>query len=125
MTKKTRIIFTIISIILILFVTIPRVHAVGTVDDVISDADNFLNLGDNTAGKISEENILNTSQLLYNILMVIGIIVAVTWGIILGIKFVTGALGDKAELIIYVFGCIVIFGATTIWKLVVNIAKDF
>ena len=97
MTKKTRIIFTIISIILILFVTIPRVHAVGTVDDVVSDADNFLNLGDNTAGKISEENILNTSQLLYNILMVIGIIVAVTWGIILGIKFVTGALGDKAE----------------------------
>ncbi len=52
-------------------------------------------------------------------------VVAVIVGLIIGIRFMTGGIEEKAKikelLVPYVAGCIVIFGAFGIWSLVVNV----
>lgn len=48
-------------------------------------------------------------------------------GIIIGIQFMVASAEDKAKvkeaLVPYVIGCVVIFGAFTIWSVVVNIMQ--
>ena len=68
------------------------------------------------------------STTLYNILLVIAIIVAVIVGMVIGIKLMTGSISEKAktkEMIIpYIAGCIVIFGAFAIWRIVVSVLSE-
>ena len=93
-----------------------------TVDDIMNDADSFLQKG---KASIDETELKSTSDFLYNLLLGIGIIVAVVVGMIIGIKYMTSSVEGKAELkqaaIGYAAGCLVIFGAFGIWKLVINI----
>lgn len=66
--------------------------------------------------------------MLYNSLLVIATIIAVIVGLVIAIQFMTGSVGERAKiketLIPYIAGCIVIFGAFGIWKLVVNILSQ-
>ena len=68
------------------------------------------------------------SNTVYNILFILGIVIAVIWGLVIAIKFITGSVEEKAEvkktLIPYVAGCVVLFGAFTIWKIVVTILQS-
>ncbi len=106
------------------YITPCAVMAKSSIDNVITGADNFISTGENQAS-IDETELGNTNAFLYNILLGIGIIVAIIVGILLGIKYMTGSVEEKAEykesLIIYVVGCVAIFGAYGIWKLVINI----
>lgn len=100
-------------------------HSAG---EVVEEADNFLNIGEQKAnGIISKESMKNLTDTLYNILLVIAIIVAVLLGAILGIKFIMEGAEGKAEvqkaLPPYVIGCIIAFGAFTIWKIVVIVLQ--
>ena len=74
-----------------------------------------------------ENKLIATSNLIYNILLVIGIGVAVIVSGVLGIKFMIGSVEEKAQikdqLIPFVIGCIVVFGAFGIWKIVVGMAR--
>lgn len=49
-------------------------------------------------------------------------------GTIIGIQFMVASAEDKAKvkeaLVPYIIGCAVIFGAFTIWSIVVNIGQD-
>ena len=49
-------------------------------------------------------------------------------GTIIGIQFMIASAEDKAKvkeaLVPYIIGCVVIFGAFTIWSIVVNIGQD-
>lgn len=99
-----------------------------TVDDVFSDADDFIKDGENqinSSGGINESKLRSTTDFLYNLLLAIGIVVAVIVGSILGIKYMMGSVEEKAEykqtLLAYVISCAVVFGAFGIWKLVVNV----
>lgn len=68
------------------------------------------------------------SDLLFNSLLTIGTVAAVIVGAVLGIQFMVGSVEQKAKikdsLIPYVAGCIVIFGAFGIWKLVITILNN-
>ena len=68
------------------------------------------------------------SNTLYNILLVMGIIVAIMVGLFLGIKFIAGSIEEKAEIkgmvIPYIIGCVVVFGAFTIWKIIVDLLQS-
>lgn len=92
-----------------------------TIDGLISGADNFINSAD-TNNTIDQGSLKSTIDLIYNILLAIGLIVAVTAGAVLGVQFMTASADGKAEvkekLIPYTVGCTVIFGAFGIWKLV-------
>lgn len=92
-----------------------------TIDSVIGGADNFIS-GAETKNTISQAGVDKTIDLIYNILLAIGMIVAVTAGVILGIRFMVSSTEGKAEikelLIPYITGCIVVFAAFGIWKIV-------
>ena len=87
-----------------------------TIDQVMGGAENFIS-GANTENTISQSSLKNTIDLIYNILLALGIIVA-----ILGVQFMVASADGKAELkerlVPYVVGCVVIFGAFGIWKIV-------
>ena len=93
------------------------------IDDVISDSDSFVNLG--TDEKVTTSNLQAFSRNIYNILLTLGIAVAVISGII--IKYMLGTAEEKADikglLIPYIVGCVIIFGSFAIWKLVVTILQ--
>ena len=100
-------------------------HSAG---EIISEAEQFIETGEKDANnKIEPAKLKDMSDTLYNILLVIGIIVAVVVGLIMGIKFIIGSIEEKAEIksmiIPYIIGCVIIFGAFTIWKIVVDILQ--
>ena len=94
-----------------------------SLDDMIGDADRFINsAGDST---ISQTSLQKFSKTYYNILFTIGVVVATLVGLVLGIRFmISGAEGKaniKELLVPYIVGCVVVFGAFAIWKLLVSI----
>ena len=100
-----------------------------TVGDATGGAKDFLDTGKEQDSPINEDALKQGSNTLYNVLLIIGVGVAMIWGTILGIQFVTGSLEEKANikngLTAYIFGCVVIFGAFGIWKLVISLLEGF
>ncbi len=98
-----------------------------TPDEIITGADDFISKGGDGATGIRPENIKEITNIIYNVLLLIGVICIMLIGIILGIKFITEGTEGKAEvkkaLVPYVVGCVVVFGAFGIWKLVVDLLQ--
>lgn len=127
MKKYKKLLINIMVIFIILFnLFIPNAYA-GPLQDIMNRAEGFVNNGENGGNVINDDVIKEGSNTLYNVLLVIGIAVAFIWGIVLGIQFVTGSLGEKADvkknLIVYVIGCIIIFGAFGIWRLLLQLLQ--
>lgn len=98
-----------------------------TIDGTMDGADSFIKNGEKQVN-IDENKLKETSDYLYNLLLGIGIIVVVIVGVIIGMKYMTGSIEEKADmkevLIGYVVGCLVVFGAFGIWKFAVNILSN-
>ena len=97
--------------------------------DIIEGADAFISKGETNANdKIQPTDLMKMSDTLYNILLVVGIIAAVIVGLIMGIKFLLGSIEEKAEIkamiIPYIIGCVIVFGAFTIWQIIVNLLQS-
>ena len=94
-----------------------------SIDDVIKDADKFVGLGETQY----KDNLDEFSNTIYNILLAIGVSVAVIVGAFIGVKLMASNIETKVEakelLIPYVVGCVVVFGGFGIWKLVVTILQ--
>ena len=92
--------------------------------EFIEDADAFLN-DENATNYLKTENLQSFSNSLYGNLLGVGIVIAIIVGAILGVKFMLASVAQKAEikklLVPYIVGCVVVFGAFGIWKLVVTI----
>ena len=101
-----------------------------TLSNIVSGADSFIQNGQGDS-KIDNEDIHNLSDSISKspncVLLIIGTIVAMIVGVVLGIQFITGSVEAKSKvkesLIPYVAGCVVIFGAFGIWKLVITILQ--
>ena len=127
MKKYKKLLINIMVIFIILFnLFIPNAYA-GPLQDIMNRAEGFVNNGENGGNVINNDALKEGSNTLYNVLLVIGIAVAFIWGIVLGIQFVTGSLGEKADvkknLIVYVIGCIIIYGAFGIWRLLLQLLQ--
>lgn len=127
MKKYKKLLINIMVIFIILFnLFIPNAYA-GPLQDIMNRADGFVNNGENGENVINTNALKEGSNTLYNVLLVIGIAVAFIWGIVLGIQFITGSLGEKADvkknLIVYLVGCIIIFGAFGIWRLLLQLLE--
>lgn len=96
---------------------------------VISGGDSFIQAGKGGSVQIDKGSLQNASSSIYNILLICGVIIAVLIGSIMGIKFMIGSVEEKAEikaaLVPFAIGCIVVFGAFGIWKIVVTIGNNF
>lgn len=124
MKKYKKTIISIILTIILVYAFTPFSLAASGLDGIVSGADGFLGEGAAADSPLNGGALKQGSNILYNVLLVIGIGIALIWGLILGIQFVTGSVEAKADikknLIAYVFGCVIIFGAFGIWKLVVS-----
>lgn len=122
----------VLLLLLITILTLPNdIYAVSThtAGNIIAGAEGFVTEGKEEANsKIQPDNLKGMSNTLYNILLVVGIVVAIIVGLIMGIKFIMGGIEEKAEiknmLIPYIIGCVVVFGAFTIWQIVVNLLQE-
>ena len=100
-----------------------------TIDGIISGADNFMEAGQSTGHMgISKAGIYEASDLIYNTLLIIGIVVVIIVGAILGIKYMTASVEGQAKiketLVPFIVGTVIIFGAFGIWKLVTSMLEN-
>ena len=119
--KKIIILLLIIMSFLINLFSMPSNAA--SLDDTLTGADDFVNKGFST--DMDKSQLHSASYYIYNALLGVGIVVDVIVGMILGIKYMTSDSEEKAAvketLVTYLKACCVIFGAFTIWKIVVEI----
>ena len=138
-------VITILSMVFVIFTLISNINIVqanttsvnggsgssseSSLSDVISGGDSFIQAGKGGSAQIDKGSLQNASSSIYNILLICGMIVAVLIGSIMGIKFMIGSVEEKAEikaaLVPFVIGCIVVFGAFGIWKILVTIGNNF
>ena len=101
-------------------------NASSTLDDMIADADNFV--ANSKSDSIDSKSLQDFSSTIYNIALQIGIGVAVVVGLALGIQFMLAGVDGKADvkkaLIVYVVGCIAIFGAFGVWMFVIEVMQQ-
>lgn len=127
--KKIRIILLLIAVIVIAFANTNKVYGENGIlskgDQFIERGMNEIEKGNQNESKINEEKLKDSVSYLYNILMSVGIVIAVIAGMAIGIKYMVGSLEEKAQvkglLFGYVLSCIVIFGAFGIWKIVTDV----
>ena len=100
------------------------VQAAG-IGDVITGGDNFMQDGNSGEIGIDHSKLQDTSKTINNILIIVGMCVAVVISSVLGIKFMLGSVDEKAQvkdaLVPFVIGCMVVFGAFGIWRIFINI----
>ena len=128
---KTKILAVIVLLLTnILIFNFSFVQADSSIGDVISGGDSFLNAGKQSQStEIDYGELKSTSSDMYNILLIMGVIVAVIVAGILGIKFMLGSVEEKAQIkdamIPFIIGCVIIFGAFGFWKIFVDIGNSF
>lgn len=127
MKIKPTIIIVLILVINIMFTNINIVQA-SNISDIIKGGDKFIDSAENNVSVLNETNLQDTSNILYGILLVLGISVAVLFASIMGIKFMIGSAEEKAQikdaLVPFIIGCIVVFGAFGLWKIFITIGND-
>lgn len=115
-----------ILIIFILMICSTHIVQATTISNIIQGADGFITNG-SSSDMIAGDKIKNLSDIIYNVLLILGTVIAVIVGAVLGIQFITGSVEQKAKvkdsLIPFVIGCVVIFGAFGIWKLIITILR--
>lgn len=124
---KTKILIMLFIIWTIITLSTNKIYAVDALENSIQGAEDFVQgpAWANADPLLVLGTVENMSEMIYNALFIVAIIAVVIVGLIIGIKFMTGSASEKAQvketLIPYVVGCVVVFGAFGIWKLVINI----
>lgn len=94
---------------------------------IINGGDAFINKAENRE-IFNADNERSAVDQIYYVLLTVGIVLAVSVGLVLGIQFITsGAAGQakvKEKLIPFAVGAFVVFGAFGIWRLVYNILNS-
>ena len=127
MKKKATFIFFMIIAFIILLSTNVIVQAT-SLSNIFGGAENFVNSGKaNSENAINTEILSDTSNLIYNTFVIIGVCAAVIVGAILGLKFIMGSVEEKVKvkesLVPFIIGCVVLFGAFGIWRLVIILIR--
>ena len=98
-----------------------------SVSGIIEGGTSFIKEGEGQTSPITTNKTDDLTQDLYNILFFAWLVIAIIVGMILGMQFMTGSVEQKAKvkdaLVPYIVGCVIIFGAFGIWKLVVTILR--
>lgn len=125
--KKLLIIILLIIINVVLIPKEVNADSIG-MSGLIKNGDSFIEKGKDGAAGFQDESLKSGLSSLYNILFVLGIMLAIVIGLVLGLKFLLGSIEEQAQvkemLIPYVLGCVIIFGAFGIWKLAVTILSS-
>ena len=145
MNKKISILVKIIILILLLTIATTNKAKAVSWTDIFNSGEDFLETGKNETenpapvidafgNEIIEESPVNDNETkrivngIYNILFLMGVVITVAVGGFLGIKFMLASAEDKAKvkesLIPYVIGCVAIYGAFGIWRIVMDVLSS-
>lgn len=118
-----------ILVFIVLFVVLLSTNSylmAADLDNIIKGGDDFINQG-NTDEVINKGNVEITAKSIYNIVLTIGIIVAVVMAIVLGIQYITASVEGQAKIkekiLPFIIGCAIMFGAFAIWKILVDVLQ--
>lgn len=126
MKKNSKKIWLILIITIFIFLNInSECYADGfSLSDIINKGKEFISSGSENSSNIEVKSLSNS---IYSILQFVAIAVALIMAAILGIKYITGSVEMQADikktLIPYIAGCLIAFGAFTIWKLVIIVLE--
>ena len=116
MKETVRIISTILLTIMLVTSIAGVVFAAPDIDKTIGDIDGA-KAGDTT-------KVTNIGGKIINIIQVVGIVVAIAVVLIIGIKYMTGSVEQKAEykkvMIPYIIGAVLLVAGTSIVKVIFN-----
>lgn len=119
MTKK------VMKIVAVLLVVAVIISLTGNVFAEDIDLTQFKGKTDTSGASTSIQNIIGA---LINIIQIIGSGVAIIMLIVLAIKYISAAPGDKADIkkhaVVYVVGAIVLFAATGILQIIKNFSHN-
>ena len=114
----------ILFILILLFSINTKVFAIG---EIIDDGQSFLGAADSGTVNMDIADIESASGYLYNILLSLGVVIAVIVATILGVQFMLSEAEGQAKvkemLIPFVIGCIVVFGGFGIWKIALSLGS--
>lgn len=123
--QKMGIVFKVLIIMLIVESIFINNSYASTWENIFDTGQNFINQGKNSNIALNTGGMKEIQDEIYNILLSLGIVVMVIVGAVLGITYMFGSIDQQVKVketfIPYLIGCIVIFLAFGIWKLVVNI----
>ena len=122
MKKTSKILVALCIMMMIISISVVSFGA----DEKAGKIDTILN-GLNGNANVSTTNIMNLGNSIVTVVQVAGIVIAVVILLILGIKYMMGSAEEKADykksMIPYIVGAVIIFGATSIVKVVYDIAS--
>lgn len=123
---KEKVVFMGLIFFTILIIASSIVEADSDMSSIVTGAQNFLSVGES---KVNKVKLKETSDLIYNALFFIASAASVIYAGVLGTKFMIGSLEEKTQvkeaLIPFVIGCIVVFGAFAIWRIIVTLGNNF
>lgn len=126
--KKCLKISIILLIIMLICFFITKVYASSGLDNAIKGGDDFLSKSNPNSTTIKENTIRSESFNIFNVVSTIGIIASVLVVTLLGLKMMISSVEEKAKikekLLPALIGCIIIFGAFVIWKIVINVLQS-
>lgn len=103
------------------------VLALGTTSSMAIDAESIAGQLTGTQSG-AQESVVNIGNQLIGIITTVGVVVAVVVLLVLGIKYMMGSAAEKAEykktMIPYLVGAVLIFGASAITKVVVDLGSS-
>ena len=121
MKKKIVKIIFVLLIILNIFITISNA---GMLSDVFTKGKGFIKAGTGS-NKMDTDKIYSLSQSISSVLQIVSVAAALIMIGILGIQYMVGSVEEQAKIketmTPFIIGCLIAFGASTIWKTVVNI----
>ena len=102
--KAVKVVFTMLLLFVLLntnvYATNPTTQSKTSLRDIIGGAKDFVSQGKQGNSKdpgMNNTSMKNASELVYNIFLILGMAVAVIVGMIMGIKFITGSIDEKAD----------------------------
>lgn len=115
----------IVSIMLVIFMVVATLSNVVLAVDIPGQ---IATIGQGNANANADQ-VVTLGATIVTIMQTVGVVIAVVVLLVLGIKYMIGSAEEKAEykktMIPYVVGAILIFAATTIVKVVYNMANAF
>lgn len=123
--KKTMKVVKILMIVIMLLITLSTVVNAGDEETVTSAGSIITGLEPDYT---DDSGITTIGKKITSAISTIGVVVAVVVLLVLGIKYMIGSASEKAEykktMIPYLIGALLIFGASAIAKVVVNVSQS-
>ena len=97
--------------------------------DILSIGEQFIHDGESSGeGEITDPSKLSElSGFIYNVLLSVGVVIAVVVATVLGIQFMVGGAEGQAKvkemLVPFIVGCVIVFGGFGFWKIAVTIGN--